>query len=596
MGKQFVDTAAQRESLAAARLLWSDIDFQYLVMSDRLTLVDESENFGISPYSVRDNLRYQTHYPGEVEFKLLCFFGEPRERAEVERYFEEGLSADLSDPCLVVDDLGEYMDALLAAGLLKTTSVKEHEIANSRESRSIHFRAPALQHHDKVVRSFPKTIGLNITERCNLACKHCSVGSNPFVSTANDLTTEQAKKLFDDLDDAGLESLRITGGEPMMRPDFWELFDYAIGCRFSLTLFTNGTRVDRAAVERFAEARRKRGSRFLIHLSLDGGTAYSHDYLRNREGNFERVKRTMGMFREAGVPFYVESVLHERSATVEEVEALAELVADHGVTYLSLHPGELIGTGENESSLLFTREFLKDFSEQIQPIVDRFEERGLTISFDSYTFPLGEPTEAHELARRLEQQQKGGQRALAVVGEDEIESADDFRQKMSSSRASGFNVCTAGISQLALGADGDVYGCPRYVGAKAYSTGNVKTRNISEIWAAPGWDFLREDYQPKLKLCGDCNYKNNCFYGKTCRANPGYLFNDIYGVSPECVVEYQALGLPFEKVEAYLLERIEANRDNLRVVSLCERLLKIVRHKEHVAVAETPTDASGEVS
>ena len=123
------------------------------------------------------------------------------------------------------------------------------------------------------------------------------------------------------------------------------------------------------------------------------------------------------------------------------------------------------------------------------------------------------------------------------------------------------------------------------MGEKRYGMGNVRMRKMIDIWNSPGWDWLREDYRPKLRLCNDCNFFDNCFYGKTCRANPGYLFRDEYGVSPECILEYKALGLPLQKVLAYLDERSSANADNLRIQALCARLksevLESAREEEH---------------
>jgi radical SAM protein with 4Fe4S-binding SPASM domain len=382
----------------------------------------------------------------------------------------------------------------------------------------------------------------------------------------------------------------------MIRPDFWEILeDATTNRRFSVTLFTNGTRLNEEGVERLRTIRARMGSRFLVHISLDGGRPESHDYLRNRKGNFERVVRTMRMLHERGVHFYVESVLHERSATVEDVEAMCELVAPLGVTYISLHPGEMIGTGEGETTLFFTRDFLVDFGNRLEPVVAKWKERGLTISFSSYTFPLDEPTHDDKRARLREKDRLNGSQKAGASSEESENYGNplgSFRSALMSTRSSGFNVCTAGISQAALGANGDVYGCPRYVGAKPYVKGNVRERTILDIWNAPGWDFLREDYQPKLKLCNDCAYFDNCFYGKTCRANPGYLFNDAYGVSPECILEYDRLELPYEKVKSYLEERIAENVGNDRIQRLCQRLLRDIAAKEARRQSATTTSVA----
>lgn len=568
---------------AVAQGIWKRARFQNLIMNDRLTLIDESANFAVKPFVVRDGLKDRTHYVGEVEFHLLAFFCEPRTREEVEAHFEHDLPGELSSPDLVTADLDYYMEILLSVGFLKDGGPIHDKIRSAGKDGAIVFRAPPIQHHQKTVQSFPKTIGINLTERCNLACLHCSVGSNPSVSTKNDLTTEELHRLFDEFDACGLRNLRLTGGEPMMRPDFWEVLEDATNDRrFSVTLFTNGTRLNEEGVDRLRAIRDRMGDQFLIHISLDGGTAESHDFLRNRAGNFARVVKTMEMLQAKGLKFYIESVLHERSASVENLDAMCEVVAPLGVTYVTVHPGEMIGTGEGEQSIFLTREFLVEFERQLQPIVEKWAARGLEISFSSYTFPLDEPSVEHAQARDQEQRRHNGESSIyrPVVADPEAEDpAKDLRGKIEASRDPGFDVCTAGISQAAIGADGNVYGCPRYVGAKPFSMGNVRDRSLLSIWGSPGWDFLREDYQPKLKLCNDCAYFDNCFYGKTCRANPGYLFNDAYGVSPECILEYDRLQLPYEKVKAYLEERKAENPGNSQIQLLCDRLLRTIAAK-----------------
>ncbi|MBI1383090.1 MAG: radical SAM protein [Planctomycetaceae bacterium] len=584
MVERATETVAQAPALAVAPT-WERLRDRNLMMIDRLSLIDESANFAVQPFIVKDHLRYNTHYFGEVEFVLLKFFCEPRSRGDVEAYYAGPLRDDLSDPGLINRDLAEYMESILSAGVLTDAGMKHDLIRESTtggDAGAIVFTAPPMQHHDKVVQSFPITLGINLTERCNLACLHCSVGSNPSVSTKNDLTAAELHDLFDQFDRYGLQSLRLTGGEPMMRPDFWEILeDATTGRRFSVTLFTNGTRVTEENVERLAAIKKRMGSRFLIHISLDGGTAQSHDFLRNRKGNFDRVCRAMKLLREHGVHFYIESVLHERSATVEQIDSMCELVSSYGVTYVSLHPGEMIGTGEHEQTIFFTRDFLVRFADELAPVIAKWAERGVEVSFDSYTFPLSEPTNEDRRARELEQLGRGGIAASGnAIDQGQEDWTSTFKSRIADNRKSGFNVCTAAISQAALGADGTVYGCPRYVGARRYAMGNVRQRDMLAIWTSPGWDFLREDYQPKLKLCNSCDYFDNCFYGKTCRANPGYLFNDAYGVSPECIVEYKKLGLPYEKVKAYLDERKRENLDVQRIQLLCDRLLAQIERIE----------------
>ena len=559
---------------------WGDLKYDSFVLADKLTLIDESENYGEFEYQVRDNVRYVTHYPGKVEYHLLYFFGEPRSRNDVERFFNEELHAKVGDVALIDEQLEVYMDRLVGLCLIQPTNERFDNISNakdvfSKEDRPIVFKAPALQHHDKIIRSFPVSVGINLTERCNLACLHCCVGSNPHVSTKNDLTAKELSRVFDELEDGGVESVRLTGGEPTIRPDFWEIFDDAVSRRFTVVLYTNGTRIDEKNIHHFIEAKRLKGSRFSIHLSIDGGRAETHDFLRNRKGNFDRTIQTMKLLQKHKLHFFVESVLHERSANADEVDRLAQLVHDHGANWLSIHPGELIGTGEGEESIYFTREALVSLRNEIAPVVAKWRNR-VQINFSSYTFPLDDPPVKSDKKAEVEVHHEA-QIKLDDSGPDWKKA---FKKAHSQTRSAGFNVCTAGTSQMALGANGQVYGCPRYVGAKQHAMGSVRERSIVDIWGAPGWDWLREDYRAKLRLCNDCKFVDNCFYGKTCRANPGYLFNDAYGVSPECIREYDKLKLPFDKVVGYLEERIESEAGDFRVKALCEGLLSGVKRKE----------------
>jgi len=581
------------ELRARRRKTWEDLTEERLVLIDKLTLIDEAQNFDLHPFQVRDNLRYQTHYPGEVEFRLLGFFDEPRTRADVEAFFATGLPGRVGDPASIDEPLETYMNRILGLGLLKPAPAPGTPSWPEKDG-PVRFVAPHVQKHEKTVRSFPTSVAINLTERCNLACLHCCVGSNPTVSTKNDLSAAELSRVFTELEGGGVQTVRLTGGEATVHPEFWEIFEDAASRRFSLVLFTNGTRMREEDVRRLQAVRQAKGSRFSVHLSLDGGTAETHDFLRNRKGNFRRVLKTMELFQQHGVHFFVESVLHAKSFTAEEVDRVAGIVHRYGATWVSFHPADRVGTAGDEQAVhTLTREDKIRLRQAIQPVIAKWKPRGLEVVFNSYNYPLSEP------ARKV----KGDASTKLPVRAPRAESnggappSVEFRRELQQSRSSGHHVCTAGISQMALGADGRVYGCPRYVGDDDNAMGSVRDESLIDIWSSSKWDWLREDYGPKLSLCQHCDYQTNCFYGKTCRANAGRAFRDRYGVGPECIQEYEMLGLPHDVVVAYLHERMEAHPDDAALKVLCESLLAEVDAKERArsGAGETPTPTTSPV-
>ncbi len=95
-------------------------------------------------------------------------------------------------------------------------------------------------------RRFPLGGTLELTERCNLGCLHCYInqpGSSQ-AAKARELTLRQIQRLIDEITDAGCFYLLITGGEPLLRPDFRDIWRYAKKKGLLVTLFTNGTLID----------------------------------------------------------------------------------------------------------------------------------------------------------------------------------------------------------------------------------------------------------------------------------------------------------------------------------------------------------------
>ena len=169
----------------------------------------------------------------------------------------------------------------------------------------------------------PRLVAWEVTAACNLSCPHCRVeGRRSGDGGDGELSEAEGAKLIEQLAAAGVSSLILTGGEPLLRAD---VFDLArAGCRAGLRvlLATNGLPLSRG---RAAEALASGVAR--ISVSLDGATAPSHDRLRG-DGAFDGALAGIGAARAAGLPVQVGTTVMR--ANLAELAATNELAARLG--------------------------------------------------------------------------------------------------------------------------------------------------------------------------------------------------------------------------------------------------------------------------
>src|ERR1700761_1272359 len=139
---------------------------------------------------------------------------------------------------------------------------------------------------------------------CNLACVHCL--ASPGRRDPRELSTGEAKAVIDTLERMQVFYVNIGGGEPTVRPDFWELVDYATEHHVGVKFSTNGVRLDAAAAARLA------ASDYVdVQISLDGATREVNDAVRG-PGSFDTAVRAMSHLRDAGFQGFKLSVVMTR--------------------------------------------------------------------------------------------------------------------------------------------------------------------------------------------------------------------------------------------------------------------------------------------
>ncbi|MEW6614166.1 MAG: radical SAM protein [Thermodesulfobacteriota bacterium] len=127
---------------------------------------------------------------------------------------------------------------------------------------------------------------LELTYRCNLHCVHCYCNLPPHDRSAKtqELTYSEICQCLDEMADAGCLRLLITGGEPLLRPDFWEIYSYAKGRGFIIELFTNGTLMTSTLIEQFAEY-----PPCDIEITIYGLSEKTHERITRSKGSFRKT-------------------------------------------------------------------------------------------------------------------------------------------------------------------------------------------------------------------------------------------------------------------------------------------------------------------
>src|SRR6185503_7381202 len=158
--------------------------------------------------------------------------------------------------------------------------------------------APVTQPVPRLVEQFergldaPICLTWELTYACNLACVHCLSSSGK--RDPRELTTQQCKDVIDELERMQVFYVNIGGGEPTVRPDFWELLDYSIDHNVGVKFSTNGIKLDRRRAAQLA------GTDYVdVQISLDGATADVNDHVRG-PGSYDTDMRALENLAAAG--------------------------------------------------------------------------------------------------------------------------------------------------------------------------------------------------------------------------------------------------------------------------------------------------------
>ena len=205
-------------------------------------------------------------------------------------------------------------------------------------AHSQHIKHPSNGQGDSGKGSVLRLVAWETTRNCNLACMHCraSATRGPF---AAELDTRTSMRLLDQIAEVAKPIVILTGGEPLLRPDIFEIATYGTARGLRMVMAPNGTLITKALAREMAKAGIKR-----ISVSLDGATKTSHDRFRGVEGAFDGAIRGIKMAKDAGLEFQINTTITK--INLNEIPQIQELAIELGA--VAHHVFLLVPTGRGK--------------------------------------------------------------------------------------------------------------------------------------------------------------------------------------------------------------------------------------------------------
>ncbi len=343
----------------------------------------------------------------------------------------------------------------------------------------------------------PNTLRLifwELTAACNLRCIHCRAEATP-QRLKEELNTRECFDFIDNVASFASPIMILTGGEPLNRPDLFDIASHASKAGLRVALATNGTLVDAEIAKKLKDAGVIRSS-----ISIDGAKAETHDAFRGIQGSFEMALKGCKEMRDAGIELQLNMTVTKNNADeVKEVFALAKRL-----DAIALHLFMLVPVGCGVSIA----------EDQMLPAA-RYEK------ILAWLYKAGRDNPDLEVKATCAPHYY---RILHARAKKEGRKPDIRTDGM----AAVTKGCLAGAAVCFVGRTGDVQPC----GYLPLIAGNIREKPFREIWETSQlFDSLREPVELKGK-CGACEYAEVCM---GCRARAYAETGDYLEEEPYCI-------------------------------------------------------------
>jgi heme b synthase len=310
----------------------------------------------------------------------------------------------------------------------------------------------------------------------------------------DDLTTKESFELVDAIVEAGNPILVLSGGEPLFRPDIFDIAKYAVSKGLTVALATNGTLVDEAMAKKIVDSGVSR-----VAISLDGADADTHDKFRKLKGSFDLAIKGFKNLLALGMGMQVNCTIAKHNA--HQFRDLYNLAVNLGAEAIHIFMLVPVGCG------------VEIAEDQMLP-AEKYEEL-LNLFYD--------------LSKEAVIQTKAtcSPHYFRIMRERAKEEGVKITPK-THGMAAMTKGCLAGTGVCFVSHKGEVFPC----GYLPVEAGHIKKQKFVDIWkSSPVFEKLR---QPDLLggKCGECEYKKVC---EGCRARAFYETGDYMAEEPYCI-------------------------------------------------------------
>lgn len=348
----------------------------------------------------------------------------------------------------------EVSEFLSAAGLLEFVS-------NTKIERPEYKGRSKVIAPDKL-----EELWIYTTLACNLRCRHCLVSAGKELE--EELTTEEIKKLVDEAVVLGVKRFYITGGEPFIKDDIFELIKYITKDKnCELIILTNATLFDNKKISAMEEIK---GPKLVIQVSLEGPNAEIHDRLRGK-GNFDKVVKGIKKLIGIGITPIVSTALNKYNE--KNIEDISRFLSKLGLKEHNILWMHAKGRGADNLNELYV--------------------------------PPDKITRAMKKLRRAYKDQK-------II----LDNAESLKVRARAKRGRKNDLCNNCYKKVCVNSDGHVYPCASFNGDRQFDAGSVRKKSLKDIWLNSNvMARCRENSVQKKTECSLCYLKYFCGGGCT---------------------------------------------------------------------------------
>lgn len=331
--------------------------------------------------------------------------------------------------------------------------LKEYYMLKQREYRQELYKQPILQN-----------LFLEVTSRCNARCEHCGSRCDGNMQ-GEEISAEDLKKTLKRIAaayDPQKILINVTGGEPLMRKDLFDIMAYANELGFLWGMTTNGMLITKSVVKKMEET-----GMCTVSVSVDG-LEKTHEEFRKVPNSYQKIFEGIHMMQESPVIQLVQVTTVVNQKNIHELEDVYQLLLDNGVQYWRVISCDPIGRALDNSNILLD-------SDQYKYLFQFIQEKAKEGKMKDITYGC-----SHYLGPNLE---------------------GEIRDH--------YFMCHAGLTVGSILSNGDIFVCPNVPRKKELIQGNIKTDDFVDVWEHK-FKFFRDEFRIKSKKCNRCPHWKYC--------------------------------------------------------------------------------------